>query len=96
MGIGPAAAEPIAEVSIEPHAAELRGLELVLESPTSEGRFGYMFKNQPPHAASEDLLSALGQTMEGTAGHRHQPRRPGDGRAGSEERRQSRGGDQGP
>ena len=23
-----------------------------------------MFKNQPPHAASEDLLSALGQTME--------------------------------
>ena len=64
VGIGPAAAEPIAEVSIEPHGAELRGLELVLESPTSEGRFGYMFKNQPPHAASEDLLSALGQTME--------------------------------
>ena len=64
VGIRPAAAEPIAEVSIEPHGAELRGLELVLESPTSEGRFGYMFKNQPPHAASEDLLSALGQTME--------------------------------
>jgi hypothetical protein len=51
-------------VSIEPHGAELRGLELVLESPTAEGRFGYMFKNQPPYAASEDLLSALGQTME--------------------------------
>jgi hypothetical protein len=64
VGIGPAAADPIAEVSIEPHGAELRGLELVLESPTSEGRFGYIFKNQPPHAASEDLLSALGQTME--------------------------------
>ena len=64
VGIGPAAAEPIAEVSIEPHGAELRGLELVLESPTSEGRFGYMFKNQPPHTASEDLLSALGKTME--------------------------------
>ena len=64
VGIRPAAAEPIAEVSIEPHGAELRGLELVLESPTAEGRFGYMFKNQPPHAASEDLLSALGQTME--------------------------------
>ena len=64
VGITPAAAEPIAEVSIEPHGAELRGLELVLESPTSEGRFGYMFKNQPAHAASEDLLSALGQTME--------------------------------
>ena len=64
VGITPAAAEPIAEVSIEPHGAELRGLDLVLESPTSEGRFGYMFKNQPPLAASEDLLSALGQTME--------------------------------
>src|SRR5829696_5404522 len=64
VGIGPAAAEPIAEVSIEPHGAELRGLDLVLESPTSEGRFGYMFKNQPPLAASEDLLTALGQTME--------------------------------
>jgi hypothetical protein len=64
VGIRPAAGEPIAEVAIEPHGAELRGLELVLESPTSEGRFGYMFKNQPPHAASEDLLSALGQTME--------------------------------
>ena len=59
-----AAAEPIAEVAIEPHGAELRGLDLVLESPTAEGRFGYMFKNQPPLAASEDLLSALGQTME--------------------------------
>ena len=23
-----------------------------------------MFENQPPHAASEDLLAALGQTME--------------------------------
>src|SRR5918992_3856159 len=63
-GVSPAAADPIAEVSIEPHGAELRGLELVLESPTAEGRFGYMFKNQPPHGASEDLLSALGQTME--------------------------------
>ena len=51
-------------MSIEPHGAELRGLDLVLESPTAEGRFGYMFKNQPPLAASEDLLSALGQTME--------------------------------
>ena len=64
VGVRPAAAEPIAEVSIEPHGAELRGLDLVLESPTAEGRFGYMFKNQPPLAASEDLLSALGQTME--------------------------------
>ena len=51
-------------MSIEPHGAELRGLDLLLESPTSEGRFGYMFKNQPPQAASEDLLTALGQTME--------------------------------
>ena len=63
-GIRPAAADPLLEVAIEPHGAELRGLDLVLESPTAEGRFGYMFKNQPPHGASEDLLTALGQTME--------------------------------
>ena len=47
-----------------PHGAELRGLDLVTQSPTTEGRFGFMFKNQPPHGASEELLTALGQTME--------------------------------
>ena len=36
----------------------------MLDEPFAEGRFGYMFKGQPPHGASEDLLTALGQTME--------------------------------
>ena len=62
-GIKPAAADPLGPRS-EPHGAELRGLDLVTQDPTAEGRFGYMFKNQPPHGASEDLLTALGQTME--------------------------------
>ncbi len=61
-GMKPAAADPL--VPLPPHGAELRGLDLVTQDPTAEGRFGYMFKNQPPHAASEDLLTALGQTME--------------------------------
>jgi hypothetical protein len=56
-----AAAEP---ALIPPHGAELRGMDLVTQSPTTEGRFGFMFKNQPPHGASADLLTALGQTME--------------------------------
>jgi hypothetical protein len=53
-----------------PHGAELRGMDLVVESPTTEGRFGFMFKNQPPHQASIDyqasidLLNNLGATME--------------------------------
>ena len=32
-----------------PHGAELRGMDLVVQSPTTEGRFGFMFKSQPPH-----------------------------------------------
>jgi hypothetical protein len=63
-GITPTAADPILEASVEPHGTPLRGLDLVLETPTAEGRFGYMFKNQPAFGASEDLLTALGQTME--------------------------------
>jgi len=55
-----AAAEPSA---IPPHGAELRGLDLVTQSPTAEGRFGFMFKSQPPHGASADLLTPLGQAM---------------------------------
>jgi len=47
-----------------PHGAELRGMDLVVKSPTTEGRFGFMFKNQPPHAASDALLDRLGATME--------------------------------
>ena len=63
-GVRPASADPLLEVAVEPHGTELRGLELVLDEPFAEGRFGYMFKGQPPHGASEDLLTALGQTME--------------------------------
>ena len=58
----PAAADELAPMP--PHGAELRGMDLVTQSPTTEGRFGFMFKNQPPHAASETLLGQLGQTME--------------------------------
>ncbi len=61
-GVTPASADPLAP--IPPHGAELRGLDLVIQDPTAEGRFGFMFKNQPRHRASEDLLTALGQTME--------------------------------
>ncbi len=56
-----AAAEP---VPMPPHGAELRGMDLVIESPNSEGRFGFMFKNQPPHRPSDDLLKDLGKAME--------------------------------
>jgi Animal haem peroxidase len=55
-----AAAEP---APMPPHGAELRGMDLVTESPTTEGRFGFMFKNQPPHPASGALLEDLGLTM---------------------------------
>src|SRR5918994_2520480 len=47
-----------------PHGAELRGMELVVKSPTTEGRFGFMFKSQPPHPPSDLLLDRLGATME--------------------------------
>ena len=35
---------------IPPHGAQLRGMDLVVQSPTTEGRFGFMFKSQPPLA----------------------------------------------
>ena len=44
-----AAAEP---APMPPHGAELRGMDLVTQSPTTEGRFGFMFKSQPPLPAS--------------------------------------------
>lgn len=62
VGVTPAVADPPA--TMPPHGAELRGLDLATQSPMTEGRFGFMFKNQPPHGASENLLTALGQTME--------------------------------
>ena len=62
VGDTPAAADP--PTTMPPHGAELRGLDLATQSPTTEGRFGFMFKNQPPHGASENLLTSLGQTME--------------------------------
>jgi Animal haem peroxidase/TAT (twin-arginine translocation) pathway signal sequence len=61
-----AAAEP---APMPPHGAELRGMDLVTKSPTTEGRFGFMFKSQPSHLASIDteaadkLLDRLGATM---------------------------------
>ena len=55
-----------------PHGAELRGMDLVTKSPTTEGRFGFMFKNQPPHPASETLLDRPGCDHGGTA-RRHRP-----------------------
>jgi Animal haem peroxidase len=60
--VTPAAADELPPTP--PHGAELRGMDLATQSPTTEGRFGFMFKNQPPLRASEDLLTALGQTME--------------------------------
>ena len=45
---------------IPPHGAELRGMDLVTQSPTTEGRFGFMFKNQPPHPASDDAARQPG------------------------------------
>ena len=56
-----AAAEP---ALMPPHGTELRGMDLVTQSPTTEGRFGFMFKNQPPHPASDALLKDLGLIME--------------------------------
>jgi hypothetical protein len=47
-----------------PHGAELRGMDLVVQSPTAEGRFGFMFKSQPPFPAGDTLLNSLGATME--------------------------------
>jgi hypothetical protein len=61
-GVTPAAADELAP--IPPHGAELRGMDLATQSPTTEGRFGFMFKNQPPHPASDLLLKDLGLTME--------------------------------
>src|SRR5215213_2660345 len=60
-GVPTAAAEP---APIPPHGAELRGMDLVVQSPTTEGRFGFMLKNQPPFPASDTLLDSLGATME--------------------------------
>ena len=57
-GVTPAAADPL--VPQPPHGAELRGMDLATQSPTTEGRFGFMFKNQPPHPASGTVLEDLG------------------------------------
>jgi hypothetical protein len=60
--MAPAAAEELPPTP--PHGAELRGMDLAVKSPTTEGRFGFMFKSQPPHPATDTLLGNLGQTME--------------------------------
>src|SRR5829696_6887256 len=61
-GVPTAAAEELPPTP--PHGAELRGMDLVVQSPTTEGRFGFMFKSQPPHPAGDTLLGNLGATME--------------------------------
>src|SRR5215217_8466999 len=61
-GVPTAAAEELPPTP--PHGAQLRGMELVVQSPTTEGRFGFMFKSQPPLPASDTLLDRLGETME--------------------------------
>ena len=61
-GLPEAAAEPAAPTP--PHGAQLRGMDLVVKSPTTEGRFGFMFKSQPQYQASDLLLDRLGATME--------------------------------
>jgi len=58
-----AAAEP---GSIPPHGAELRGLDLVIQDPTAEGRFGFMFKNQRPLRVRDGLVNELGGIDEAT------------------------------
>ena len=60
-GVPTAAAEELPPTP--PHGAELRGMDLVVQSPTSEGRIGFMFKSQPPHGATDEQLDALGATM---------------------------------
>ena len=75
-----AAAEP---APMPPHGAELRGMDLVIESPTTEGRFGFMFKNQPPHRPSDDLLERLGQRHGGTARQRRPHIDPVTGQPGT-------------
>ena len=66
-GVTPAGVSTAAAAELPPtppHGAELRGMDLVVKSPTTEGRFGFMFKNQPPFPASDTLLDSLGATME--------------------------------
>ena len=63
--MAPAAAAELAPMP--PHGAELRGMDLVVESPTTEGRFGFMFKNQPPLRASDTLLRPPGCDHGGAA-----------------------------
>jgi hypothetical protein len=58
--MAPAAAEP---APMPPHGGELRGLDLVTESPTTEGRFGFMFKDLEPHRPPDALLRELGDAM---------------------------------
>ena len=60
--MAPAVAEELP--ATPPHGAELRGMDLVVKKPTTEGRFGFMFKSQPPHPAPDELLDPLGVLME--------------------------------
>ena len=47
-----------------PHGAELRGMSLLVKDPAAEGRFGFMFKNQPALIRDDTLLRDLGTMMQ--------------------------------
>ena len=57
-GVPTAAAEPLPPS--RPTARSCAGMDLVTQSPTTEGRFGFMFKSQPPHPASDDAARPPG------------------------------------
>ena len=69
-GIRPRAVRAAPYAPIPPHGGELRGMNLVLQSPQAEGRFGRMFSRLPGFVPSSDLtvqqalINALGTAME--------------------------------
>lgn len=52
------------DTPIPPHGAELRGLRLPAKNRKAEGRFGFMFKDQPEFDVDDALLTMLGIAME--------------------------------
>ena len=60
----PAAVRAAPAAPTPPHGAELRGMSLLVKDPTAEGRFGFMFKNQPAFVRDDTLLRSLGTLMQ--------------------------------
>ena len=72
-GVTPAGVSTAAAAELPPtppHGAELRGMDLVVKSPTTEGRFGFMFKSQPPFPAVGYAARQPGCDHGGTAHRR--------------------------